>query len=86
MAKFKSMLMLLVVSAFVSGVLLTGCGGGISEEQWNELQTLKAKVSQLEADKAAKENEKKRVQNAINEKDSKLKTLQADIQKLKDCK
>lgn len=76
--------MLLVASAFITG--LVGCGGGISEEQWNELQTLKQKVQQLESDKAAKENEKKRIQNAINEKDNKLKQLQADIQKLKDCK
>lgn len=86
MARLKSMLFLLIASAFVSGLLLSGCGGGISKEQWDELQTLKGKVSQLETDKANKENEKKRIQNAINEKDNKLKQLQADIQKLKDCK
>lgn len=87
MAKFKKMSLIILASAFISGsVMLTGCGGGISEEQYRELQDLQAQVDQLQKDKSALESGKSSVQNQIKDKDAKLKNLQKDIDMLKNCK
>jgi peptidoglycan hydrolase CwlO-like protein len=87
MAKFKKMSLIILASAFISGsVMLTGCGGGISEEQYRELQDLQAQVDQLQKDKSALEAGKSSIQKQIQDKDAKLKNLQKDIDMLKNCK
>lgn len=81
------MSLIILASAFISGsVMLTGCGGGISEEQYRELQDLQAQVDQLQKDKSAKESEKSGIQKQISDKEAKLKNLQKDIDMLKNCK
>lgn len=81
------MSLIILASAFISGsVMLTGCGGGISEEQYRELQDLQAQVDQLQKDKSALESGKSSIQNQIKDKDAKLKNLQKDIDMLKNCK
>jgi len=86
MANLKKMFLMLVTVAFLAGAFLTGCGGGIDEEQWQELQDLDAKIQQLQSDKSNKENDKKKIQSQINQKDDQLKKLQKDIDLIKNCK
>ncbi len=86
MARLKKMSLILLCSAFISGLFLTGCGGGITQEQWNELQNLKEQIKSLENEKATKEGEKKKIEGQIKQKDDQLNKLQKDIETLKNCK
>lgn len=86
MANLKKMFLMLVTVAFLAGSALTGCGGGIDEEQWLELQDLDAKIQQLQNDKSNKENDVKKIQSQINQKDDQLKKIQKDIDLVKNCK
>lgn len=87
MARLKKMSLILLCSAFIAGsVFITGCNGGITKEQWDELQSLKAQVQSLENEKATKEAEKKKIEQQIKQKDDQLNKLQKDIETLKNCK
>jgi len=87
MANLKKMFFTLLALTFLTGsVMITGCGGGMTEEQWMELQDLDAKIQQLQNDKGNKENDKKKIQSQITKKDDALKQLQKDIELIKNCK
>lgn len=86
MANLKKMFLVLVTVTFLAGTAFIGCGGGIDEEQWQELQDLDAKIQQLQNDKSNKENDKNKIQSQINQKDDQLKKIQKDIDLIKNCK
>jgi len=86
MAKFKRMFFVLLIGAFLSGsVMITGCGGGVDEEQMAALNNLKAEVESLQGQVKAKEDEKASLQKQISDKDAKLKKCNDDMAKTKSC-
>jgi septal ring factor EnvC (AmiA/AmiB activator) len=86
MAKFKSMLLMLVVAGLLSGsAMIVGCGGGVDEEQMQMLNNLKAEVESLNAQVKAKEDEKASLQKQISDKDAKIKKCNDDMAKTKSC-
>jgi len=87
MANLKRMFLILIVTAFVSGsVMFSGCGGGISDEQKEELAKLQNEVASLEKDVDAKKAEKSRLESDLKKKEDDLKKKQDDINKIKNCK
>ena len=86
MAKFRKMLFVLLIGAFLSGsAMIVGCGGGVDEEQMAALNNLKAEVESLQSQVRAKEDEKASLQKQISDKDAKLKKCNDDMAKTKSC-
>jgi septal ring factor EnvC (AmiA/AmiB activator) len=81
MAKIKNMFFILLAAAFISGMV--GCGGGVSEEQMQQLNDLKAEVESLQSQVNAKQDEKSQLQKQIADKDAKIKQYQNDIASVK---
>jgi septal ring factor EnvC (AmiA/AmiB activator) len=78
MAKFKTLFFVLLTAAFLSG-----CGGGVSEEQMQQLNDLKAEVESLQSQVNQKNDEKSQLQKQIADKDAKIKSYQNDIDAVK---
>lgn len=78
MAKIKSMFLVLLTAAFIAG-----CGGGVSEEQLQQLNDLKAEVESLQSQVNSKQDEKAQLQKQIADKDAKIKSYQNDIDAVK---
>ncbi len=86
MAKFKSMLYMLIVAGVLTGSsMLVGCGGGVDEEQMAALNNLKAEVESLQGQVKAKEDEKASLQKQISDKEAKIKKCNDDMAKTKSC-
>lgn len=85
MAKIKNMFFVLLTFAFLTG-LIAGCGGGVSEEQLQQLNDLKAEVESLQSQVNAKESEKSQLQKQIADKDAKIKDFQKQMEAAKNCK
>jgi len=76
MAKMKSMFfILLTVVALSSSTFLVGCGG-LSDEQIQQLNDLKAEVDALQSQVNAKNDEKSGLQKQIADEEAKIKELQ----------
>jgi septal ring factor EnvC (AmiA/AmiB activator) len=58
---------------------MVGCGGGVSEEQMQQLNDLKAEVESLQSQVNAKQDEKSQLQKQIADKDAKIKQYLDDI-------
>jgi septal ring factor EnvC (AmiA/AmiB activator) len=86
MAKFKSMLYMLLVAAMLTGSsMFVGCGGGVDEEQMQALNNLKAEVESLQSQVRAKEDERASLQRQISDKDAKIKKCNDDMSKTRSC-
>ncbi len=80
MANRKNLFFSLIIAAFISGsVFMTGCGGGVSEEQMQQLNDLRAEVESLQSQVNAKQNEKSQLERQIADKDAKIKQYLNDI-------
>ena len=80
MAKSKNLFLSLLLAAFISGTMfLTGCGGGVSEEQMQQLNDLRAEVESLQSQVNAKQDEKSQLERQIADKDAKIKQYLNDI-------
>jgi septal ring factor EnvC (AmiA/AmiB activator) len=58
---------------------MTGCGGGVSEEQMQQLNDLRAEVESLQSQVNAKQDEKSQLERQIADKDAKIKQYMNDI-------
>lgn len=78
MTKIKGFMVssLLVASAGIFG--LTGCGGGPSEEEMAQLESLRQEVNTLNSDVTAMRGEKTRFEREIGEKNAKLEQCARD--------
>ncbi|MFI5144167.1 MAG: hypothetical protein ACHQJ4_01100 [Ignavibacteria bacterium] len=86
MTKMKSMLLMLLCTALLTGSsMLIGCGGGVDEEQMQALNNLKAEVESLQGQVKAKEDEKASLQKKISDQDAKNKKCADDLAKVKNC-
>ena len=80
MANRKNLFLTLIIAAFISGsVFMTGCGGGVSEEQMQQLNDLRAEVESLQSQVNAKQDEKSQLERQIADKDAKIKQYLNDI-------
>ena len=80
MAKSKNLFLSLLIAAFISGTMfMTGCGGGVSEEQMQQLNDLRAEVESLQSQVNAKQDEKSQLERQIADKDAKIKQYLNDI-------
>ncbi|MFC2093664.1 hypothetical protein ACFLSV_07175 [Bacteroidota bacterium] len=78
MVKIKNMFFILLASAFITG-MVAGCGGGVDEEQMQQLNDLKAEVESLQSQVNSKQDEKSQLQKQIADKDAKIKQYLDDI-------
>ncbi|TRZ65651.1 hypothetical protein D4R20_01740 [bacterium] len=85
MAKFKNMFLALLTFAFLSGMIM-GCGGGVSEEQMQELMNLKQQVENLKKEVSDKENQKSDIQKQISKTEADIAAKQKLIDAIKNCK
>ena len=84
MAKSRKLFMTLLLAAFISGsAFLTGCGGGVSEEQMQQLNDLRAEVESLQSQVNAKQDEKSQLERQVADKDAKIKQYLNDIAAVK---
>jgi len=80
MAKSKNLFLSLLIAAFISGTMfMTGCGGGVSEEQMQQLNDLRAEVESLQSQVNAKQDEKSQLERQIADKDAKIRQYLNDI-------
>ena len=80
MAKSRKLFMTLLLAAFISGsAFLTGCGGGVSEEQMQQLNDLRAEVESLQSQVNAKQDEKSQLERQVADKDAKIKQYLNDM-------
>ena len=80
MAKSKNLFTSLLIAAFISGTMfMTGCGGGVSEEQMQQLNDLRAEVESLQSQVNAKQDEKSQLERQIADKDAKIRQYLNDI-------
>ncbi|MBV6397900.1 MAG: hypothetical protein CDJEALGM_00260 [Ignavibacteria bacterium] len=84
MAKSKNMFMALLMTVLFAGsTFLVGCGGGVSEEQMQQLNDLKAEVESLQSQVNAKQNEKSQLERQVADKDAKIRQYLNDIDAVK---
>ncbi|MEB2330639.1 MAG: hypothetical protein OZ913_10130, partial [Ignavibacteriaceae bacterium] len=63
MKNLKSVSLALFMALMLAGsTFLVGCGGGVSEEQMQQLNDLKAEVESLQSQVNAKQNEKSQLE------------------------
>lgn len=77
--------LLLVAAMFTGSSLLIGCGGGVDEEQMQQLNNLKSEVQTLQDQVKAKEDEKASLQKKISDQDAKNKKCADELTKIKNC-
>jgi outer membrane murein-binding lipoprotein Lpp len=82
MAKIKNLFFVLLTTAFLSSLVLAGCGG-ISKEECDALKELENQVSSLRSQIDSKNQEKERLQKEIAGKDAKIKAFQNDAAEVK---
>jgi septal ring factor EnvC (AmiA/AmiB activator) len=82
MAKFRSLFFVLLTTAFLSSLVLVGCGG-ISKEECDQLKDLENQVASLRSQIDSKNTEKERLQKEIAGKDAKIKAFQNDAADVK---
>ncbi len=76
MAKMKNLFFVLLTVVVLSGSsMIAGCGG-VSEEQMQQLNDLKAEVDALQSQVNAKNDEKSALQKQIADKEASIKELQ----------
>ncbi len=76
MAKMKNLFFVLLTVATLAGsTFLVGCGG-VSEEQMQELNDLKAQVDALQSQVNAKNDEKSALQKQVADREAKIKEWQ----------
>ena len=85
MVKMKSMFFMLMIAAMFTGTFLVGCGGGVDEEQMQQLNNLKSEVQTLQDQVKAKEDEKASLQKKISDQEAKNKKCTEDLAKVKNC-
>jgi len=86
MAKLRNSLYVFIVAALFAGsTMLVGCGGGVDEEQMEQLNNLKAEVESLQSQVKAKEDEKASLQKQISDQEAKNKKCTEDLAKTKNC-
>jgi len=86
MAKIKSMLYIFLAAMMLTGsAMIIGCGGGVDEEQMQQLNNLKAEVESLQSQVKAKEDEKASLEKQVSDKDAKIKKCNDDMAKTKSC-
>ncbi|MFZ1320492.1 MAG: hypothetical protein WAT71_02965 [Ignavibacteria bacterium] len=74
MAKMRNLFFVLLTFSMLAGsTFLVGCGGGISEEQIQQLNDLKAEVDALQSQVNAKLDEKSDLQKQIADTEAKAK-------------
>lgn len=77
MAKMRNLFFVLLTVALMGGsTFLVGCGGGVDEEQMQQLNDLKAEVDALQSQVNAKNDEKSDLQRQIAEQEAKAKEWQ----------
>ncbi|MBS1518364.1 MAG: hypothetical protein JSS91_09795 [Bacteroidetes bacterium] len=77
MAKMRNLFFVLLTFAMLAGsTFLVGCGGGVSEEQIQQLNDLKAEVDALQSQVNAKLDEKSDLQKQVADKEAKVKEWQ----------
>ncbi|MBL8007485.1 MAG: hypothetical protein JNJ56_08140 [Ignavibacteria bacterium] len=77
MAKLKNLFFILLTVVTLAGSsFLVGCGGGVDEEQMQQLNDLKAEVDALQSQVNAKNDEKSDLQRQIAEQEAKAKEWQ----------
>lgn len=72
-------LSLFMALLFAGSTFLVGCGGGVSEEQMQQLNDLKAEVESLQSQVNAKQNEKSQLERQVADKDAKIRQYLNDI-------
>ncbi|MBA4311185.1 MAG: hypothetical protein C0417_01005 [Chlorobiaceae bacterium] len=73
----------LVVSLFAGGMLISSCSSSPSEEELQQLNTLKTQTTALEGEVAKKKSEKAALEKQIAEKNGKLQQCQSDQEAVK---
>jgi outer membrane murein-binding lipoprotein Lpp len=80
MAKTKKLFAMFFVAALFSGsVLITGCGGGPSPEQMQQLNDLRAEVESLQSQVNDAQNQKSQLARQVADKEAKVKGYLAEI-------
>ena len=86
MAKMRTMLYIFLAAMMLTGSsMLIGCGGGVDEEQMQQLNNLKAEVESLQSQVKAKEDEKASLEKKISDQEAKNKKCSDDLAKVKNC-
>ena len=76
MAKMKNLFFVLLTVVLLTGsTMLVGCGG-VSEEQMQQLNDLKAEVDALQSQVNARNDEKSALQKQVADKEASIKELQ----------
>ncbi|KXK04117.1 MAG: hypothetical protein WBP57_02620 [Ignavibacteria bacterium] len=84
MKNLKSVSLALFMALMLAGsTFLVGCGGGVSEEQMQQLNDLKAEVESLQSQVNAKQNEKSQLERQVADKDAKIRQYLNDIDAVK---
>jgi len=77
MAKMRNLFFVLLTFAMMAGsTFLVGCGGGVDEEQIQQLNDLKAEVDALQSQVNAKLDEKSDLQKQIADSEARAKEWQ----------
>ncbi|MBK8984174.1 MAG: hypothetical protein IPM38_18115 [Ignavibacteria bacterium] len=77
MAKMRNLFFVLLAFAMMAGsTFLVGCGGGVDEEQIQQLNDLKAEVDALQSQVNAKLDEKSDLQKQIADSEARAKEWQ----------
>jgi len=80
MANAKKLFAMFMFAALFSGsVLITGCGGGPSPEQMQQLNDLRAEVESLQSQVNDAMSQKSQLERQIADKDAKVKAYLNDI-------
>jgi septal ring factor EnvC (AmiA/AmiB activator) len=84
MAKSKNLFMILLTALMLTGsVVMTGCGGGVSEEQMQQLNDLRAEVESLQSQVNARQDEKSSLERQVADRDAKIRQYLSDIDAVK---
>lgn len=77
--------MLIAALIFSASSMMIGCGGGVDEEQIQQLNNLKTEVEGIQSQVKAKEDEKASLQKQVSDKEAKIKKCNDDMAKTKSC-
>ena len=84
MAKLKNLFFILLTVVTLGGsTFLVGCGGGVDEEQIQQLNDLKAAVDALQSQVNAKNDEKSGLQKQIADQEARIKEYQGITDQMK---
>jgi septal ring factor EnvC (AmiA/AmiB activator) len=77
MTKAKNLFFTLLAAVMISG--LSGCGGGVTEEQMQMLFDCRAEVESLQSQVNARQDERASLQRQIADRDSRIRQFQTDL-------